>query len=108
MLFSLASLSGNLVSINPDNGVTTVIAPTGLRSLPGNAGSFAFHLAEAAGKLYLTDFDNNLYHVNASTGHARLIVPTGIPPDPAVPFTFNADGTVNLCGETLYGVGDKL
>jgi hypothetical protein len=102
MLFSLATLSGSLVSINPATGATTVIGPTGL-------GSSAFDLAEAGGKLYMTDFSNNLYSVNAASGAATLIGPTGIPPDPAVPFTFNPDdGTFNLCDETLYGVGDKL
>jgi hypothetical protein len=107
MLFSLDS-AGDLVSINPDNGGTTVIGPTGLGHFAATGESLAFALAEAGGKLYLTDFDNNLYHVNASTGHATLIGPTGMPPDPAVPVTFNQDGTLNLCGETLFGVGDKL
>jgi hypothetical protein len=107
MLFSLALDSGNLVSINPDSGATTVIGPTGL---PGPSGSLTsvFHLAEAGGRLYMTDFANNLYSVNASTGHATLIGPTGIPPDPEPAFTFNADGTLNLCAETFYGVGDKI
>jgi outer membrane protein assembly factor BamB len=102
MLFSLASLSGNLVSINPGTGATTVIGPTGL-------GSFAFALAGAGGRLYLTDFDNNLYHVDAATGTATLIGPTGIPRDPGFPpGSVNPDGTLNFCGETFYGVGDKI
>jgi hypothetical protein len=46
--------------------------------------------------------------VNAETGAATLIGPTGIPADPHPPFTFNGDGTFNLCDETLYGVGNKL
>src|SRR6266849_609571 len=94
-LFSLATFTGSLVSIDPKTGNTTVIGPTGL-------GSFAFALAEAGGKLYLTDFNNSLYSVNAETGAATLIGPTGIPADPRVPFTFNGDGTLNLCDETLY------
>src|SRR5579884_861881 len=100
-LYSLATLSGDLVRINPATGATTVIGPTGL-------GSNSFDLAELGGKLYMTDFSNNLYSVNATTGAAQLIGATGIPPDPTVPFTTNADGTLNLCDETLYGVGDKL
>ena len=60
------------------------------------------------GKLYLTDFSNNLYSVNAATGAATMIGATGMPPDPSIPFTVNPDGTWNLCDETLYGVGGKL
>jgi hypothetical protein len=100
-LYSLATLSGSLVTINPTTGATTVIGMTGL-------GAHAFDLAEVAGKLYLTDFSGNLYSVDALTGAAKLIGPTGIPADPAVPFTMNPDGTVNLCDESLYGVGGKL
>jgi hypothetical protein len=100
-LFSLATLSGSLVSIDPESGATKVIGLTGL-------GGNAFSLAEAGGKLYLTDFANNLYSVSVATGAATLIGPTGIPPDPHVPFTFNADGTFNLCDEIVYGVGNKL
>lgn len=100
-LYSLGTFTGSLVSIDPETGATRVIGPTGL-------GTNAFSLAEAGGKLYLTDFQNNLYSVDASTGHATLIGPTGMPPDPHVPFTFNEDGTFNLCDEILLGVGDKL
>ena len=98
ILYSLGTISGSLVSIDIATGATTVIGPTGL-------GAIIFDLAEAAGKLYLTDLSNNLYSVNPATGVATLIGPTGIPPDPHVPFTFNPDGTFNLCDETLYGVG---
>ena len=31
-----------------------------------------------------------------------------MPPDPHVPFTFNDDGTFNLCDEGLYGIAGKL
>ena len=101
MLYSIGTISGSLVSIDSATGATTVIGPTGL-------GATIFDLAEVAGKLYLTDLSNNLYSVNPATGVATIIGPTGIPPDPHVPFTFNADGTFNLCDETLYGVGNKL
>jgi hypothetical protein len=100
-LYSVGAASGSLVSIDSVSGTTTVIGPTGL-------GPNVFAFAGAAGKLYSTDFNNNLYSVNPATGAATLIGPTGIPPDPSVPFTFNADGTFNLCDETLYGIGDKL
>lgn len=100
---SLLSLtySGNLESINPVTGQTTVIGQTGL-------GFNAFDLAEVAGKLYATDFANNLYSVNPNTGVATLMGATGMPSDPAVPFTTNSDGTINLCDESLYGVGGTL
>jgi hypothetical protein len=108
-LLSLASsdpIAGYLVKINPANGEITVIGPTGL--------SYdAFELAEANGKLYLTDFNvgggfQNLYAVDPSTGAATLVGPTGVPADVNAPFTTNPDGTFNLCDETLYGVGGKL
>src|SRR6266567_3583901 len=53
---SLLSLtvSGNLEKINPATGETTVIGQTGL-------GYNAFELAEFGGKLYATDFGNNIY-----------------------------------------------
>jgi hypothetical protein len=108
MLYSLNDFTGDLVLINPDNGAVTVIGPTGLGNFAETGESKAFSLAEVAGKLYLTDFDSNLYHVDASTGHATLIGPTGMPPDPAVPVTFNADGTLNICSQILFGVGNKL
>ena len=100
-LFSLDVANGNLVSINPANGATTVVGPTGV-------GAFGFDLAEAGGKLYMTDLSNNLYTVNPSTGAETLIGATGMPADPAFPGTMNPDGTINLCDETLYGVGNKL
>jgi hypothetical protein len=100
-LLSLGSISGDLVAINPSTGATTVIGPTGL-------GANAFSLGEAGGKLYATDFQNNLYSVSAVSGAAHLIGATGMPPDPTVPFTTNPDGTLNLCDETFYGVGNKL
>lgn len=100
-LFTLFTLSGSLVKINPLNGNTTVVGPTGL-------GFNAFDLAGVNGKLYLTDFSNNIYSVNPHTGAATLLRATGMPPDPSVPFTFNNDGTFNLCDETIYGVGAYL
>lgn len=100
-LFSLDVANGNLVSINPATGATTVVGPTGV-------GAFGFDLAEVGGKLYLTDFSNNLYTVNASTGAATLMGPTGMPPDLSAPFTMNPDGTINLCDESLYGIGNTL
>jgi hypothetical protein len=108
-LLSLATsdpIAGYLVKINPGTGETTVVGPTGL-------GYDAFELAEVRGKLYLTDFNvgggtQNIYSVDPQTGAVALIGPTGVPADVNAPFTTNADGTLNFCDETFYGVGGKL
>ena len=104
ILYSLAVTgadAGSLAKINPRTGEVTDIGPTGL-------GFNAFSLAGIRGKLYLTDFNNNIYHVDARTGEATLIGATGMPPDPNIPFTFNSDGTFNLCGQGFYPVGKEL
>jgi len=95
------SASGNLDKIDPLNGETKAIGQTGL-------GYNAFDLAGVRGKLYATDFSNNIYSVDPQTGVASFMRATGIPPDPEVPFSQNSDGTINLCDETLYGWGGKL
>jgi len=103
-LLSLATSgnnAGSLVKINPANGEETLIGPTGL-------GFNAFDLGEVRGKLYVTDFSNNIYSVDPETGAATFIRPTGMPPDPTVPFTINSNGTLNLCDETLYGIRGKF
>ena len=103
-LLSLATTgadAGDLVKINPTNGEETVIGPTGL-------GFNAFDLAKVRGKLYLTDFSNNLYSVDPESGVATSISSTGMPADPNIPFTFNSDGTFNLCDEGLYGIAGRL
>jgi hypothetical protein len=95
------TISGELEKINPATGETSDIGPTGL-------GFNAIDLGEAAGKLYATDFNNNIYSVNRGTGEATLLRATGMPAIPAVPFSVNSDGTVNLFDESLYGVAGKL
>jgi hypothetical protein len=92
---------GSLAKINPRTGEVTDIGSTGL-------GFNAFSLAGVRGKLYLTDFSNNLYRVNPETGVATPIAATGMPPDARIPFTFNNDGTFNLCDEGFYGVEGEL
>ncbi len=99
-LYSL-TYSGNLETIDPATGAVTVVGATGL-------GYNAFSLAEVEGKLFATDFNNNLYRVDRESGAAHLIRATGMPADPSVPYTINPDGTMNLCDETIYGVGGKL
>jgi len=105
-LVTTGSNAGSLAKINPVDGVETVIAQITFQGQP--LGFNAFDLGEVGGKLYLTDFSNNLYSVDPETGVATLIAATGMPPDPTAPFTFNADGTFNLCDEGLYNVGGKL
>ncbi|HVO59343.1 MAG TPA: PEP-CTERM sorting domain-containing protein [Terriglobales bacterium] len=106
-LYTVGTLSGDLESINPATGATSTVGSFGLPFFPTGL-STAFDLAGVNGKLYLTDFSNNLYSVNVSTGAASMIGPTGMPPDPNIPFTINPDGTINLCDEILYGVGNTL
>jgi outer membrane protein assembly factor BamB len=103
-LYSLAVTgndAGSLAKIDPRTGVVTDIGQTGL-------GLNAFSLAAVRGKLYATDFSNNLYSVNRETGEATPVSATGIPPDQNVPFTFNNDGTFNLCDEGFYGIAGEL
>jgi hypothetical protein len=87
---------GDLESINPADGKTSVIGATGLGGLQNE-------LAEVDGKLYMTDLSNNLYTADPTTGAATLIGPTGIPAVPGA-------GTPNmiLFDETLYGARGKL
>lgn len=92
---------GSLAKINTRTGDVTVIGSTGL-------GFNAFSLAGVRGKLYLTDFSNNIYRVNPESGGATPIAATGMPPDPNIPFTFNSDGTFNLCDEGFYGIEGSL
>lgn len=92
---------GSLAKINPRTGEITDIGSTGL-------GFNAFSLGGVRGRLYLTDFSNNLYQINSETGVATPIAATGMPPDPNIPFTFNSDGTFNLCDEGFYGVEGAL
>jgi hypothetical protein len=93
--------AGSLAKINPRTGEVTDIGPTGL-------GFNAFAFAGVGGKLYATDFSNNLYQIDARTGEATLIAATGMPPDPNIPFTFNSDGSFNLCDGGFYGIGKEL
>lgn len=99
-LYSL-TFSGNLETIDPATGQTSVVGQTGLYFN-------AFDLAGVRGRLYATDFANNLYSVDLQTGAATLTRATGMPSDPNVPFTTNADGTINLCDESLYGFAGRL
>ncbi len=112
-LLSLATTGANagyLVKINPATGDETVLRAITYNGQP--LGFNAFDLAKVEGRLYVTDFSNNLYSVDFATGTAKPVGhsggTTGLRPDPNVPFTFNNDGTFNLCDEGLYGFEGKL
>jgi len=112
-LLSLATTGANagyLVKIDPATGDETVLRAITYNGQP--LGFNAFDLAKVEGRLYVTDFSNNLYALDFATGKAKPVGPsggtTGLRPDPNVPFTFNSDGTFNLCDEGLYGFDGKL
>jgi hypothetical protein len=106
------TFSGNLDSINPATGITTVIGATGLDDCSSPAspcGPTSANVLGAVGeKIYATDFSNNLYSVNLLTGAATLIGPTGIPALPFVPLTTNPDGSFNFYDESLFSIGGML
>lgn len=102
----------NLYSINPGTGAFRLVGPTGLGdcSTPESACGPTSNLTLGGvnGILYATDFQNRIYNVNALTGSATLIGRTGIPAIPFVPGSLNADGTINLYEEALFGAEGKL
>ncbi len=105
--------TGNLDSINPNTGITTVAGATGLADCSNYPISpcgptSANDLGVLGGTLYATDIANNLYTVNPLTGKATLIGSTGIPAVPAIPDSVNPDGTFNAFDETLFSASGKL
>ena len=106
------TFSGYLDSINPATGVTSVIGATGLSdcSMPGSpcGPNSANVIGKFGGTIYATDFANNIYTVDPTTGKATLIGPTGMPGVPHIPFTTNPDGTVNVYDESLFEAQGKL
>jgi hypothetical protein len=106
--------TGILVSINPGTGVPTTIGPTGLGpcptpNSPSCGSTSAFTLGGFDGRIYATDFGNNIYTVNPSTGAATpLTMNSGIPPSPFVLASQNPDGTVNVADEAIWESGGKL
>jgi hypothetical protein len=104
--------SGNLYSINPATGAPALVGPTGLAdcttaSSPCGPTSAAT-LGSLAGKVYATDFANDLYMVDPISGVANLIGRTGIPVIPYVPGSLNPDGTINFYDEAIFGAEGKL
>lgn len=60
------------------------------------------------GHYYVTDFANNLYSLNPKTAATKLIGLTGIPALTFVPFSPNADGSVNVFSEGLFEFRGKF
>jgi hypothetical protein len=105
--------SGNLDSINPATGATSLIGATGLADcsnfpISPCGPTSANYLGELGNTIYATDIANNLYTVNPLTGAATLIGPTGIPAVPAIPDSTNPDGTFNAFDESLFSAGGNL
>lgn len=103
------TFSGDLDKIDPFTGEVSRIGATGLAdcSAPGSyAPNCANYIGEHEGRLYVTDFDQNLYVLNPHTGLAKLIGPTGIPKLTFAPFSPNADddSLVNVFGESLSAI----
>jgi outer membrane protein assembly factor BamB len=73
--------NNNLIRIDPGNGKTDIIGPTGVTT-PGPVGPVLVDVfaSLATGELFLMDYSNNLYSVDPKTGAATLIGSTGIPP----------------------------
>jgi hypothetical protein len=107
------TFNGNLTAIDPKSGISTLIGPTGLTDCSAPPASpcgphAANTLASLNGQVYATDFANNLYKVNTSTGATTLVGPTGMPAVPHTPFTTSSDGSFNAFEETLFGANGKL
>lgn len=105
--------NGDVESLSPATGVATLVGPSGLADCT-TAGvspcgpTSANDIGELSGKIYATDFQNDLYLLNPLTGAATLIGPTGIPAIPFVPGSFNPDGTINFYDEAIFGAGGSL
>ncbi len=111
---SLLSLGfdGNLVSIDPFTGQTSVVGATGLGdcSTPVSTcgPNSALWIGLVNGHYYVTDFSNNLYALDPRTGATKLIGPTGIPGMTSPPFSENADGSINVFGASLFSFHGKF
>jgi hypothetical protein len=104
--------SGNLVSIDPVTGISSVVGHTGLGDCTTPASLCGPNSANGIGRFdgafYATDFANNLYSLNPKSGAARLIGLTGIPALPFSPLSVNQDGSQNVFNETLFSTRGKL
>ena len=79
------------------------------RTKSGANSANSFH--KLGSTLYATDFANNLYSVDPTTGAATLIGSTGIPPLPFVPESLvpgDPDGSFYFHDESLFDFGGNL
>ena len=111
-LYSL-TYTANLVSINRDTGVPAAIGPTGLESclipLPTCTSKTAFSLGSFNGKIYATNWGNEIYIVDPRSGIATLLTSnSGLPSSPFVLGSQNQDGTYNFADEAIWQSGGKL
>jgi hypothetical protein len=108
-LLTLA-FSGNLDEIDPVNGKTSFVGPTGLHdcSMPDSLPDpkCANVIGQLGATLYVTDFAQNLYTVDPVTGGATLIGSTGIPQLTFVPLSNACPNCVY--NESLFSFGGKL
>jgi hypothetical protein len=110
-LLTLA-FTGDLIGVNPVTGAASLVGKTGLTDCstpasPCGPNSAGF-LGKLGGKIYATDFANNLYSVDGETGATRLIGLTGIPPITGNPNIPNPDGTFNVFDTNLFSFRGKL
>lgn len=92
--FLSLSSNGLLISINPTNGVTSVIGDTGL-------GVLSSDIAAVGGTTYIIDTNNKLYAVNTATAALTLIGSTGIP-GVVNPASAQYDDSLTGFGGSLY------
>jgi hypothetical protein len=107
------AFNGNLESINPNVGSSKLIGATGLSdcSTPTSSTCGATSpntIGSLGGNIYVTDFQNILYSVNAATGATQTIGLTGIHALPFVPLTSPSAGLLNIYDETLFASGRVL
>jgi outer membrane protein assembly factor BamB len=110
-LLTLA-FTGDLIGVNPVTGAVSLVGKTGLDDCstptsPCGPNSSGF-LGRLDGKIYATDFANNLYSLDPTTGATSLIGPTGIPAITGNPNLPNLDGTFNVFDANLFSFRGKL
>jgi PEP-CTERM motif len=110
--FLTLSVGGNLESIDGSTGAVIAVKPTGLGDCTNGSSPCGPNSANVVGGfngvVYATDFNYDLYRVNAATAVAALIGPTGVPPITANPTIPNPDGTFTLFDGNLFGAGGSL
>src|SRR6478672_9513747 len=105
--------NGDVEAINPATGGATFVGRSGLGDctmvgVSPCSPTSAFTMGSLAGNIYATDFQNDLYSINALTGAATLIAHKVIPPSRFVLGSQNGDGTLNFADEAMWGAGGKL